>query len=324
MPWSNGGGVTREIAVHPPGAGWDAFAWRVSLADVTRDGPYSPLPGVRRILTVVDGAGLELTVDGAPQLLPDRCRPFAFPGAAATDSRLLDGPAVNLNAMLREGRAAATVEMVRGNRGVAAPGPAPTAVRAARRPCWSWPSTGSPGSGRPRRARGAVGAVRRGAVRRRGRGRNGAVPAAPVGAAHGRGRGVDHADSGRTALTPLRLRIADLHRPDPQGAVARADIRPRRPRSGRAAGAAPAARPGSGPGPARARPPGGPSCARSPRAPCGPARSRCRRGRSSRGRPRRCRASVHSCGLQPRPAKPAAGAAPIAANDTSASHGSRP
>ncbi|MEJ8650556.1 HutD family protein [Streptomyces sp. MS1.AVA.3] len=116
MPWSNGGGVTREIAVHPPGAGWDAFAWRVSLADVTRDGPYSPLPGVRRILTVVDGAGLELTVDGAPQLLPDRCRPFAFPGAAATDSRLLDGPVVNLNVMLREGRAAATVEMVRGSR----------------------------------------------------------------------------------------------------------------------------------------------------------------------------------------------------------------
>ncbi|MFE1177541.1 HutD family protein [Streptomyces sp. NPDC058773] len=118
MPWSNGGGVTREVAVHPPGAGWDTFAWRVSLADVTRDGPYSPLPGVRRILTVVDGAGLELTVDGTTRLLPDRCRPFAFPGAAATGSRLLDGPVVNLNVMLREGRADATVEMVRGRRTV--------------------------------------------------------------------------------------------------------------------------------------------------------------------------------------------------------------
>lgn len=113
-PWSNGGGVTREIAVHPPGAGWDGFAWRVSLADVTRDGPYSPLPGVRRILTVVDGAGLELTVDGTPRLLSGRYRPFAFPGDARTFSRLLDGPVVNLNVMLREGRAAATVEMVGG------------------------------------------------------------------------------------------------------------------------------------------------------------------------------------------------------------------
>lgn len=113
-PWSNGGGVTREIAVHPPGAGWDGFAWRVSLADVTRDGPYSPLPGVRRILTVVDGAGLELTVDGTPRLLPGRYRPFAFPGGATTASRLLDGPVVNLNVMLREGRAEGTVEMVGG------------------------------------------------------------------------------------------------------------------------------------------------------------------------------------------------------------------
>ncbi|MCZ1007523.1 HutD/Ves family protein [Streptomyces lydicus] len=118
-PWSNGGGVTREIAVQPPGSGWDTFAWRVSLADVTRDGPYSPLPGVRRILTVVDGAGLELTVDGTTWLLPERYRPFAFPGGAATGSRLLDGrPVVNLNVMLREGRAAATVEMVRGSRRV--------------------------------------------------------------------------------------------------------------------------------------------------------------------------------------------------------------
>ncbi|MGW3275380.1 HutD/Ves family protein [Streptomyces kronopolitis] len=123
-PWSNGGGVTREIAAHPPGAGWDGFAWRVSLADVTRDGPYSPLPGVRRILTVVDGAGLELTVDGAVRLLPGGHRPFGFPGGAATGSRLLDGPVINLNVMLREGRADATVEIVRGTW---APGPAPLA-----------------------------------------------------------------------------------------------------------------------------------------------------------------------------------------------------
>ncbi|MEU7432129.1 HutD family protein [Streptomyces sioyaensis] len=114
-PWSNGGGVTREIAAHPSGAGWDGFAWRVSLADVTRDGPYSPLPGVRRILTVVDGAGLELTVDGTPRLLPGRYRPFAFPGGATTASRLLDGPVVNLNVMLREGRAEGAVEVVGGS-----------------------------------------------------------------------------------------------------------------------------------------------------------------------------------------------------------------
>ncbi|MYT31520.1 HutD family protein [Streptomyces sp. MspMP-M5] len=124
VPWRNGGGLTREVAAHPPGADWDAFAWRVSLAEVTRDGPYSPLPGVRRILTVVAGAGLELTVGGVVHRLPGRHRPFAFSGAAATDSRLLDGPVVNLNVMVREGRTAAGVEMVRGSRELAGPGTA--------------------------------------------------------------------------------------------------------------------------------------------------------------------------------------------------------
>ncbi|GGN48099.1 hypothetical protein GCM10012285_34660 [Streptomyces kronopolitis] len=141
-PWSNGGGVTREVAAHPPGAGWDGFAWRVSLADVTRDGPYSPLPGVRRILTVVDGAGLELTVDGTVRLLPGGHRPFAFPGGAATGSRLLDGPVVNLNVMLREGRADATVEIVRGTW---APGPFPSSPLASSPPSPSL--SPSPGGG---------------------------------------------------------------------------------------------------------------------------------------------------------------------------------
>ncbi|WP_399085937.1 HutD family protein [Streptomyces sp. BBFR2] len=113
-PWSNGGGVTREIAAHPEGAGWSAFTWRVSLADVTRDGPYSPLPGIRRVLTVVDGAGLHLTVDGTAHPPLARHTPFAFPGAATTGSRLVSGPVVNLNVMVREGRARADVTLVRG------------------------------------------------------------------------------------------------------------------------------------------------------------------------------------------------------------------
>ncbi|MFH8348138.1 HutD family protein [Streptomyces sp. NPDC018045] len=121
--WSNGGGVTREIAAAPPGAGWDAFDWRVSLAEVGRDGPYSALPGVDRVLTVAEGAGLELTVDGVRHVLPGPYRPFAFPGDATTACRLLDGPVINLNVMLRRGRSTATVETVRG-RHAAEPRPA--------------------------------------------------------------------------------------------------------------------------------------------------------------------------------------------------------
>ncbi|MCM2417472.1 HutD family protein [Streptomyces sp. RKAG293] len=113
-PWSNGGGVTREITVDPAHAGLADFGWRVSLADVVEDGPYSALPDVDRIITVVDGPGMVLTIDGAahPPIRP--LRPFAFPGAAATDCRLTGGPIVNLNVMTRRGQAAATVGIVDG------------------------------------------------------------------------------------------------------------------------------------------------------------------------------------------------------------------
>jgi environmental stress-induced protein Ves len=93
-PWRNGGGVTREVATD----GASPFRWRVSLADVAADGPFSPFPGYRRIITVVRGAGMRLVVDGAPTVVP-RYRPFAFPGDAVTTCELLDGPVMDLNAI---------------------------------------------------------------------------------------------------------------------------------------------------------------------------------------------------------------------------------
>lgn len=121
-PWSNGGGVTREITADPPGAGLAEFGWRVSLADVAGDGPYSALPGVDRIITVVDGAGMVLTIDGVARPPVRPLRPFAFPGDAATDCRLTGGPLVNLNVMTRRGRAAAVVGIVDGTHTAKVPG----------------------------------------------------------------------------------------------------------------------------------------------------------------------------------------------------------
>ena len=47
-PWKNGGGATRELACWPPGAGIDAFDWRVSVASVAASGPFLAYPGVDR------------------------------------------------------------------------------------------------------------------------------------------------------------------------------------------------------------------------------------------------------------------------------------
>jgi environmental stress-induced protein Ves len=122
IPWKNGGGVTREIAGGPPGAGMGDFAWRVSLADVAAGGPFSVFPGVDRILTMVEGAGMDLTLDGiGPRLVDTRYLPQHFPGDVPTDCRLLEGPVVNLNVMHRRGAAAAHVEVVRGDVPIGAP-----------------------------------------------------------------------------------------------------------------------------------------------------------------------------------------------------------
>ena len=103
VPWKNGGGVTREIAAWPEGSGMDDFAWRVSLAEVAADGPFSAFPDVDRTLTVVEGAGMDLTVGGERWLVNTRYEPRDFRGDVPTDCRLLDGPVVNLNVMWRRG-----------------------------------------------------------------------------------------------------------------------------------------------------------------------------------------------------------------------------
>ncbi|MDZ4091538.1 MAG: HutD family protein [Arthrobacter sp.] len=107
-PWRNGGGVTRELASHPaaaspkdgPGAlGWD---WRVSIADVSKAGDFSAFPGMDRVLTVLEGELLLLSVDGAEHPL-EKYRPFRFSGEAAAAGALPTGDIRDLNVITRRG-----------------------------------------------------------------------------------------------------------------------------------------------------------------------------------------------------------------------------
>ena len=105
MPWKNGGGETTEIAVWPENAGLDDFGWRVSMARVERDGPFSAFPGIDRTLSILEGEGLRLAVAGQPAVeLDGVAAPYAFPADAPTDSALLDGAVTDLNVMTRRGR----------------------------------------------------------------------------------------------------------------------------------------------------------------------------------------------------------------------------
>jgi environmental stress-induced protein Ves len=103
-PWRNDGGVTRELASHPKAASAQdgAWDWRVSIADVSKAGDFSAFPGMERVLTVIDGELLLLTVDGAEHPL-EKYRPFRFSGEADAHGALPTGDIRDLNVITRSG-----------------------------------------------------------------------------------------------------------------------------------------------------------------------------------------------------------------------------
>lgn len=104
MPWKNGGGETRELAIAPAGSGLDDFDWRISSARVGAAGPFSAFAGVDRSLALLSGAGLRLRRgDGRVEELHAGGAVAGFPGEEAISAQLLDGPVGDLNLMTRRG-----------------------------------------------------------------------------------------------------------------------------------------------------------------------------------------------------------------------------
>lgn len=103
--WKNGGGSTTEIAIEPSGASLESFDWRISMAQVASDGPFSEFPGIDRTLAVISGSGLQLSIAGKPAMTLDRgSDPVQFPGDVASSARLLSGEITDLNIMSRRQR----------------------------------------------------------------------------------------------------------------------------------------------------------------------------------------------------------------------------
>lgn len=114
MPWKNGGGSTTEIAVAPAGAALDAFDWRISTAQVGRDGPFSDFPGIDRTLAVIDGSGLSLVIGAdACLVLGPESDPVSFAGDTPTSATLLAGAITDLNVMTRRHRFSHRLQRIR-------------------------------------------------------------------------------------------------------------------------------------------------------------------------------------------------------------------
>lgn len=115
MPWKNGGGTTTEIVVSPAGASLSDFDWRISMAQVGADGPFSAFPGLDRTLSVLSGHGIRLAFgDGETVMLDAASAPFPFAADRAVDGVLVDGPIVDLNVMSRRGAWTHSVERLTG------------------------------------------------------------------------------------------------------------------------------------------------------------------------------------------------------------------
>lgn len=115
-PWKNGGGVTREIVCRPQGAALDRFDWRVSIAHIASDGPFSGFAGVDRVITLLEGGGVHLQgMDGRlDHRLDTPLAPFAFDGEAPVTGTLLAGDCHDFNVMTRRAVCRATVRVCRG------------------------------------------------------------------------------------------------------------------------------------------------------------------------------------------------------------------
>ncbi len=111
MPWKNGGGVTAEIwkAVGPDGA----MLWRLSIADVASDGPFSAFPGIDRWITVIEGKGMELRIaDLGTRRVERQFEPLAFSGDVKTDCRLINGPIRDFNFMVARAHGRGDLQIV--------------------------------------------------------------------------------------------------------------------------------------------------------------------------------------------------------------------
>ena len=98
MPWKNGGGETTEVFVSPSTGPFD---WRVSIATVNEDGPFSNFAGYERHIMVLSGRGMALDVAGRGKFELEPLKPFSFSGDAQVIGSLPHGPVLDFNFMVR-------------------------------------------------------------------------------------------------------------------------------------------------------------------------------------------------------------------------------
>jgi environmental stress-induced protein Ves len=91
MLWSNGGGSTTELFKLN-----DPFVFRLSVATVKSDGPFSLFPMIDRTLILLNGSGFHLN----EKVLKDKFSPISLAGEEQINCSLINGECLDFNVMI--------------------------------------------------------------------------------------------------------------------------------------------------------------------------------------------------------------------------------
>ena len=99
LPWRNGLGSTVELLAETPNKN-EAFSWRLSIASVANDGPFSDFSGYDRTLLLLEGSGITLNKpNGVFKVLNSSLDYANFKGEDLIDATLHNGPIKDFNIM---------------------------------------------------------------------------------------------------------------------------------------------------------------------------------------------------------------------------------
>ena len=100
--WKNGKGQTHDIFLYPEGTGHNNFSLRFALSPIVEEGVFSSFEGADRVITLIEGDGLNLRFDEKTEEL----KPFQslkFDTGLTPTGVPVGGPVRVVNVMARRG-----------------------------------------------------------------------------------------------------------------------------------------------------------------------------------------------------------------------------
>jgi environmental stress-induced protein Ves len=97
-PWKNGGGTTQTLVCWPSPSDW---VFRMSVARIDSDGPFSEFKGVDRWFAVLSGEGVVLQFPERRVEVSALDAAVQFSGDLPCQCSLINGPTVDFNLMVQ-------------------------------------------------------------------------------------------------------------------------------------------------------------------------------------------------------------------------------